>query len=115
MQSLTVSGQRLEYEFLGEGPLVVLVNNPVVPVPNQRLMAGPLVTSGRRVLLFENQGPDSTSLAEFTDALAGLLDALELRSVDLYGWSQGAVMIQRLAVIRPPLPLGRTRRRSTPN
>lgn len=29
MQSLTINGQRLEYEFVGDDPLVVLVNNPL--------------------------------------------------------------------------------------
>jgi pimeloyl-ACP methyl ester carboxylesterase len=103
MQSITVSGQHLEYEFLGEGPLVVLVNNLTVSTPMQRVMAEPLVKAGRRVLIFENHGPDSASYPEFVNALAGLLDALKLRSVCLWGWSMGAIIIQELALARPDL------------
>jgi pimeloyl-ACP methyl ester carboxylesterase len=93
----------MEYELLGEGPLVVLVNNPNVSLVGQRLMADPLVKAGRQVLIFENHGPDSASMPEFVDALAGLLDALNLRSVCLWGWSQGAAIIQELAIARPDL------------
>ena len=103
MQSMTVSGQHLEYEFVGEGPLVVLVNNISVSTVMQRAMAEPLVKAGRQVLIFENHGPDSASVTEFADALAGLLDALNLSSVCLWGWSQGAGVIQELALARPDL------------
>ncbi len=103
MQSITVSGQHLEYEFLGEGPLVVLVNNITVSTEMQRAMADPLVKASRQVLIFENHGPDSASIPEFVDALAGLLDALKLRSVCLWGWSQGTCIIQGLALARPDL------------
>jgi predicted nucleotidyltransferase/pimeloyl-ACP methyl ester carboxylesterase len=103
MKSITVSGQHLEYEFIGEGLLVVLVNNPTVSTQNQRVMADQLVKAGRQVLIFENHGPDSASIPEFVDALAGLLDSLNLRSVCLWGWSMGAQIIQELALVRPDL------------
>jgi pimeloyl-ACP methyl ester carboxylesterase len=103
MQSINVSGQLIKYEFLGDGPVVVLVNNPILALQAQHVMADPLVKAGRRVLVFENHGPDSASMREFVDALAGLLDALELRSACLLGWSQGAAIIQELALARPDL------------
>lgn len=103
MQSVTINGQHLEYEFVGDGSLVVLVNNPILTLQGQRLMADSLVKAGRRVLIFQDHGPDSASIPAFSDGLAGLLDALKLRSVCLWGWSGGAVIIQELAIARPDL------------
>jgi pimeloyl-ACP methyl ester carboxylesterase len=103
MPELTVAGQRIEYELLGEGPPIVVVHNPNVLLPAQRLMARPLMAAGHQVLLFDNHGPDSASIPEFADAIAGLLDHLGVRAATLWGWSMGGTIILHLAQARPDL------------
>lgn len=103
MESLTAAGQRIEYEFLGDGPLVVFVNIITMPVANQRMLAEPLVRRGYRVLLFQNHGPESRSGTAFADAVIALIDQLGQQPVGLWGFSSGSITVQEIALKRPDL------------
>jgi pimeloyl-ACP methyl ester carboxylesterase len=103
MESLTAAGQRIEYEFLGDGPLIVMVNIIHMPAASQHAMAAPLVRAGYGALVFENHGPDSKSIPEFADAVAGIIDQLDLHPLCLWGFSMGAMIVQELALTRPDL------------
>ena len=104
---LTVDGARLNYEIVGSGPPLLLLNGIGLDLPAW----GPLTQALRRerqLVLLDTRGsglsgppPEPCTTARLAaDALA-LLDHLSLGPVDVLGLSLGGLVAQELALLAP--------------
>ncbi len=104
MRSATVDGKRFEYEVVGDGPTVVAMRNVAAPVgawPTRGEIAA-LDEAGLSLLSYRHLG--TTDTIEGIAADVGLLvDHLGCGPVAVWGWSQGAMAAQELALLRPDL------------
>lgn len=110
-RSVTVSGIRMHYYVLGpaSGPPVVLVHGLGGRADDWQNLSAPLVRAGYRVYLPDlpgyghSQQPASFSYSVPDEAaiVVAFLDAMNLRQVDLGGWSMGGWIVQRVAAAHP--------------
>jgi pimeloyl-ACP methyl ester carboxylesterase len=91
------------YERHGHGPAVVILSNPTA---DPRSWAVPfvstLVDAGYEVITFIHTGKSFTPEYVVHD-VAELIEHLQVGSVRLLGWSQGAAIAQEVALLRPDL------------
>lgn len=114
--STMVSGYRIHYYAIGPktGPVVVLVHGLGGRAEDWENLAPYLVKAGYRVYLPDLPGYGhserprnfSYSVPDEAAVVAGFLDALGLKQVDLGGWSMGGWIVQLVAAEHP----GRVRR-----
>lgn len=110
-ESIDLDGRRLAYLDLGDpaGPPIMLVHGMFSAAWSWQKLAPVLVAQGRRVIVPELRGHGSSAPAqsyrfgEFADDLAGLLDRLGIRRLDLIGHSLGGHVGTLLAQRRPTL------------
>lgn len=101
---VTLGGQDFEYEIHGEGAPVVAVRNVAAPAggrPTHGDIAA-LNAAGCSLVSYRHLGTTDTIEGMAADT-ARLLEHLELEPVALWGWSQGAMTAQELALARPDL------------
>lgn len=99
-----VSEQRLRYALHGEGQPVLTVANVMErpewwPMP----FVPTLVSAGFQVITLEHLGPNPSSLRELASDAGALVEHLDIGKVRLWGYSQGALIAQELALARPDL------------
>ena len=104
METVVVSGQLFEYELVGDGVPVVAVQNVQAPL---RMWPTPGETSalqeaGFALLAYRHLGSSDT-VVEIAADLGRLIDHLGIGPVCLWGYSQGAMTAQELALARPDL------------
>jgi pimeloyl-ACP methyl ester carboxylesterase len=106
-----VAGGRIHYEVQGppDGPPVLLVHGLGGRAEDWRNLAPYLEKAGFRVYLPDLPGygrsarPAGFSYSVHDEAIAvfDFMDALQLRQVDLGGWSMGGAIVQHLAADHP--------------
>lgn len=104
MGTVEVDGQLFEYEIVGEGFPVVAVQNVQAPL---RMWPTPgetaaLNEAGFSLVAYRHLGTTDTIVGIAAD-VGRLLDHLGLGSVCLWGYSQGAMTAQELALARPDI------------
>lgn len=110
---LTVSGYRLHYNDQGpaNGPVVVLVHGLGGRGDDWRDLAPYLAKAGYHVYtpdlpgygLSARPADFSYSVHDEADVVAGFMDGLGLKQVDLGGWSMGGTIAQHVAFRHPEL------------
>ena len=110
-RSVLVAGHRVHYlaEGPANGPVVVLVHGLGGQAEDWRLLAPYLAQAGSRVYLpdlpgfgrSERPADFSYSIHDQAETVAGFLDVLGLKQVDLGGWSMGGWIVQLVAVRHP--------------
>ncbi len=108
---VTVAGHRLHYYVTGPdaGTPVVLVHGLGGRCEDWRNLAPFLVRAGHRVYMpdlpgygrSEKPADFSYSISDEAQAVAGFMDALGLKQVELGGWSMGGWIAQDLTVSHP--------------
>src|SRR5690348_5112300 len=104
VDTLDVAGQRFEYEVIGEGRPVVAMRNVAAPAgtwPTPGEIAA-LNEAGLSLVSYRHLGTTDTIEGIAAD-VGRFLDVLELRDVALWGWSQGSMAAQELALARPDI------------
>ena len=113
MPHLAANGQELHYQLLGEGsegdtPCVFAHGLLIDNLSSWYFGAAPVVAATRRAVCYDLRGHGlSSHAAEGYDVATGaadlvaLLDALELKEVDLAGQSFGALIALRVALDHP--------------
>jgi pimeloyl-ACP methyl ester carboxylesterase len=106
-RSVTVGGIRMHYDAIGpaSGPPVVLVHGLGGHAEDWTNLAPYLARAGFRVYMPDLPGYGrsdrpanfSYSIPDEGNAVLGFMDALELKQVDLGGWSMGGWIVQRIA------------------
>jgi pimeloyl-ACP methyl ester carboxylesterase len=104
METATIDGQRFEYEVIGGGAPVVAMRNVAAPAGSWPTPGETeaLVDAGLSLVSYRHLGTTDTIEGIAAD-VGGLLDHLALGPVALWGWSQGAMAAQELALARPDL------------
>jgi pimeloyl-ACP methyl ester carboxylesterase len=110
-RTTTVAGLRIHYYALGpeNGPVVVLVHGLGGRSEDWRNLAPFFVRAGYRVYLPDLPGYGhseqprnfSYSIPDEAAIVVGFFDALDLKQVDLAGWSMGGWIVQRVAIEHP--------------
>ena len=109
MEFVEAGGLRIAYERVGEGPPLVLVHGAA---EDSRIWEPQLagLADEFTVVAWDEPGagrssdpPEIFGLADFADALAALLDALELGPAHLAGLSWGGMVLLELYRRRPGL------------
>jgi len=110
-RSVTVAGHRVHYYAEGpvDGPVVVLVHGLGGRSDDWRNLAPFFAKAGYRVYLpdlpgygrSEQPADFSYSVPDEAAAVIGFLDALDLKQVDLGGWSMGGWIVQHIASEHP--------------
>ena len=108
MPEVQANGIQIHYQTGGAGQRVLFISGTGGDLrvrPN--VLDGPLAAS-RRVIAYDQRGLGQTgkpegpySMAQYADDAAGLLDALDLRQVDVVGVSFGGMVAQHLALQHP--------------
>ena len=110
-RSVTVHGFRIHYDVLGpiDAPVVVLVHGLGGHAEDWQNMSPYLVAAGHRVYLLDLPGfgrsekPSdfSYSVQDQAAVVSAFLESLELKRVDLGGWSMGGWIVQLAAFQHP--------------
>jgi pimeloyl-ACP methyl ester carboxylesterase len=110
-RTIQVAGHRVHYEARGPaaGPVVVLVHGLGGSAEDWRDLAPWLVKAGYRVYTPDLPGfgrseqptDFSYSVHDQAEIVTGFLDALDLKQVDLGGWSMGGGVVQHVALNHP--------------
>jgi pimeloyl-ACP methyl ester carboxylesterase len=108
---ITVAGRRIHYYVQGPaaGSPVVLVHGLGGRCEDWRNLAPFIARAGFRVYMpdlpgfgrSEKPSDFSYSMPDQAAAVVGIMDALELKQVDLGGWSMGGWIVQRVAADHP--------------
>lgn len=107
MDQITLDGQRFEYEVIGDGAPVVAMRNVAAPAGSWPTPGETeaLVDAGLSLVSYRHLGTTDTIEGIAAD-VGRLLDHLGCGPVALWGWSQGAMAAQELALARPDLVRG---------
>jgi pimeloyl-ACP methyl ester carboxylesterase len=96
----------IAYKTFGKGDPIVLINGYSFAMDSwDPILLGKLA-SNHTVIVFNNRGIGNTtsgagkesSIAQFANDTAGLLEALKIRKADVLGWSMGGAAAQELAL-----------------
>jgi pimeloyl-ACP methyl ester carboxylesterase len=107
MVEIVVDGQRFEYEIHGAGAPVLAVRNVAAPAgmwPTPGEIAA-MNDAGFAIVSYRHLGTTDTIEGIAAD-VGAFADHLGLERVALWGWSQGAMAAQELALARPDLVAG---------
>ncbi|MGH7856089.1 MAG: alpha/beta fold hydrolase [Candidatus Binatia bacterium] len=103
MSELEIGGQRLSYDAHGDGDPVFLLSNLAQDLsfwPNP--FVGKLNDNGYRTVVVQHLGP-AADLGRIVADFAQLIETLEMGPAHLWGYSQGGMFAQELALARPDL------------
>ena len=108
VRTVRVSDIEIAYRTLGQGrPLLLIMGSSSTmdlwpPAVLSKLSAG------HQVIIFDNRGmgrttapPGAFTIQQFADDTAGLMDALQIKSAGVLGWSMGSFVAQELALSHP--------------
>lgn len=98
MPSIAVKGVEISYDILGEGEPVLLIGGLELDRTRRQVIAKEL-SKYYTVLTYDGNG--GKSIDAMADDMAGFMDALGLRKVNLVGGSIGALIAQAMAVKYP--------------
>lgn len=111
MHAITINGMRMHYEALGpaDGKPLVLVHGLGGNAEDWRNLAPYFARAGYRVYMPDLPGYGrsdkpvnfSYSISDEAAVVAGFMDALGLKQVDLGGWSMGGWIVQTVACDHP--------------
>lgn len=104
-----IDGRELSWRSVGTGPRLLLVNGYAATAADWDPVALSALAESFNLICPDNRGVGGSQLgdpAELTiDSMAadleGLLDALEIESAPVAGWSMGGFVVQRLAARAP--------------
>jgi len=103
-----VNGLSMYYEIHGTGRPLVLMHGGLTTIDLSFGQLLPGLAASRQAIGVELQGHGHTadtgrplSLDNLADDIAGLLDLLDIRRADLFGFSLGGLVATQLAVTRP--------------
>lgn len=104
METVELDGQSFEYEIAGDGIPIVAVQNVQAP---PRMWPTPgetsaLVDAGFALIAYRHLGETDTIVGIAAD-VGRLIDHLDVGRVCLWGYSQGAMTAQELALARPDI------------
>lgn len=104
---IAIEGQRFEYEVHGEGPPVVAMRNVAAPAHTWPTPGeiDALLEVGLSLVSYRHLGTTGTIEGIAAD-VGAFLDHLDLGPAALWGWSQGAMAAQELALARPDIVRG---------
>lgn len=102
MEQITLDGQRFEYEVIGGGAPVVAMRNVAAPAGSWPTPGetDALLDAGLSLVSYRHLGTTDTIEGIAAD-VGRLLDHLACGPAALWGWSQGAMAAQELALARP--------------
>jgi pimeloyl-ACP methyl ester carboxylesterase len=105
-----VNGLQMYYEIHGSGRPLVLVHGALSGIGTSFGRILPALARTRQVIAVELQGHGRTAdidrplgYAQFADDVAALLDHLDVRDADVFGYSVGGGVALQLAISRPDL------------
>ncbi|MEN3272686.1 MAG: hypothetical protein V7636_1447, partial [Actinomycetota bacterium] len=104
MQRVELEGQLFEYEVLGEGRPVLAVRNVAAPAGSWPTHSDieALRDAGLALVSYRHLGTTDTIEGVAAD-VGRFIEHLDLGAAALWGWSQGAMTAQELALLRPDL------------
>ena len=104
---IETNGQRLYYEVHGQGEPLLMICGLGMDLTGYMLQV-PVFSEHFQVIVFDNrdvgrssEATGTYSIADMTDDIAGLLDALDLKSVHMFGGSMGGAIAQEMALRHP--------------
>jgi pimeloyl-ACP methyl ester carboxylesterase len=108
VREVAVSGTTIAYAELGRGDPLVLLNGTASPMAEWDPALLRALAVDRRVVVFDYPGlgasgppPAPLTMARMADWTAALIDALDLGTPDVLGWSMGGFVAQQLAIRHP--------------
>lgn len=96
----------MAYTMIGNGKPLLLIGSIATPMDFWEPDLIKNLSLNHTVIIFDNRGIGNTtsgiqkfSIRQFANDTAGLLDALQLKKVDVLGWSMGGMIAQELALL----------------
>jgi pimeloyl-ACP methyl ester carboxylesterase len=98
----------IAYKIFGKGDPILLINGYSQSMDNWDPILLEKLASNHTVIIFDNRGIGNTtsgekgfSIVQFANDTAGLLDALEIKQIDVLGYSMGGIIAQELGLNHP--------------
>jgi pimeloyl-ACP methyl ester carboxylesterase len=98
----------IAYKTFGKGDPILLINGYSQPMDNWDPTLLERLASNHTVIIFDNRGIGNTtsgekrfSIVQFANDTASLLDVLEIKQIDVLGYSMGGIIAQELALNHP--------------
>jgi pimeloyl-ACP methyl ester carboxylesterase len=98
----------IAYKIFGKGDPILLINGYSQSMDNWDPILLERLASNHTVIIFDNRGIGNTtsgekgfSIVQFANDTAGLLDALEIKQIDVLGYSMGGIIAQELGLNHP--------------
>lgn len=104
----SVNGIEIAYRVIGEGPPLVLIMGLTATMDWWEPALLEELSRSHTLVLFDNRGAGRSvcdagefSIEQFADDTAGLMDALQIESASVLGYSMGGMIAQELALRHP--------------
>jgi pimeloyl-ACP methyl ester carboxylesterase len=98
----------IAYKTFGKGDPILLINGYSQAMDNWDPTLLEILASNHTVIIFDNRGIGNTtsgekgfSIVQFANDTASLLDVLEIKQIDVLGYSMGGIIAQELAINHP--------------
>jgi hypothetical protein len=98
----------IAYKMFGKGDPILLINGYSQSMDNWDPILLERLAFNHTVIIFDNRGIGNTtsgekgfSIVQFANDTAGLLDALEIKQIDVLGYSMGGIIAQELGLNHP--------------
>ncbi len=98
----------IAYKSFGKGDPILLINGYSQAMDNWDPTLLERLASNHTVIIFDNRGIGNTtsgekgfSITQFANDTASLLDVLEIKQIDVLGYSMGGIIAQELALNHP--------------
>jgi pimeloyl-ACP methyl ester carboxylesterase len=99
----------IAYKTFGKGDPILLINGYSQSMDNWDPILLERLASNHTVIIFDNRGIGNTtsgensffSIVQFANDTASLLDALEIKQIDVLGYSMGGIIAQELGLNHP--------------
>jgi pimeloyl-ACP methyl ester carboxylesterase len=98
----------IAYKTFGKGDPILLINGYSQAMDNWDPTLLERLASNHTVIIFDNRGIGNTtsgekrfSIGQFANDTASLLDVLEIKQIDVLGYSMGGIIAQELALNHP--------------
>jgi pimeloyl-ACP methyl ester carboxylesterase len=104
---VTINGMRMYYEVSGRGAPLIVLHGAYMDIPSMGAII-PKLAKTHKVYALELQGHGRTTdidrpitYADLADDVAAFMDAVGLKTADVFGYSMGAVVGLQLAIRHP--------------